>query len=153
MTYDRWYEDYDWSVFFPHSFEEAGIYYTCDDEDFCTTFYEETEEVCTYEGDCFTVDGALEYYFEGDMEDYEVPDSDAFHNFMATGGIDNFLPFEHQDSTGTYWKCDSLEEEYRWCVKIDEQTQEVCSTDDECFSMEEFIYDFGDWWMYEELDF
>jgi hypothetical protein len=72
---------------------------------------------------------------------------------MATGGIDNFLPFEHQDSTGTYWKCDSLEEEYRWCIKIDEQTQEVCSNDEECFSMEEFISDFGDWWMYEELDF
>jgi hypothetical protein len=70
MSEDRWFDNYDWSVIFPHQYEENGIHYSCDDMNTCWTFYEETQESCNYEGMCFTVEGALEHYFEGNMGEH-----------------------------------------------------------------------------------
>jgi hypothetical protein len=42
MTIDGWYNDYDWSVLFPHSYEEEGLEWHCDYYDYCWYFNDET---------------------------------------------------------------------------------------------------------------
>jgi hypothetical protein len=56
-------------MLFPYQFEEDGIHYSCDDMNICWSFNEETQESCTYEGECYSVEGALEVYFEGSSID------------------------------------------------------------------------------------
>jgi len=40
MTEEGWYEDFEWTRFFPNPTEIAGIEYACDDEGSCWNFNE-----------------------------------------------------------------------------------------------------------------
>jgi hypothetical protein len=129
MTYERWYEDYDWSVLFPIEFEEDGVYYSCDEEYSCWTFNEETQESCTYEGECFTVEAGLEYYFEGDwvvdlsdweniedgewtewtedwMDEFDTTDPEWYLEIPEDFDFSLIFKYESYDEFGTMWACD-----------------------------------------------
>jgi hypothetical protein len=118
-------------------------------EESCWTFIEDTEEVCDLDWNCYTVEEALRVFFEGEWE-YEVPDSDYFHRWVENQNIYSFFPFQHQDEEGL-WACDDLDEEYRWCVHHNEETNEVCDNEGYCQPYDVFLYDnIGSDWMYNE---
>jgi hypothetical protein len=66
MEGDKWYENYEMSVIFPHESVEEGITWSCDEDNECWTFFDETEEACDREFNCYTPEAALEVYFEGE---------------------------------------------------------------------------------------
>jgi hypothetical protein len=154
MSEDRWFDNYDFEVLFPtvEVFEEDGIYYGCKSEDVlegaCWTSNEETDELCTYEGECFSTEETIRIFFEGfpeddewEHEEYEIPESEWFHNMMSDigEGIKKFYPFEAEDEYGVMWNCDEpngIDSEYGWCVRYEESTNEICERHDECYSSE-----------------
>lgn len=77
MSEDRWYENYDWSYLFPHEWEVAGVYYSCDDYNTCWYFDEASQMTCFLDGECYAPEEALDIYFNGGF-DYEYDDDCAW---------------------------------------------------------------------------
>jgi hypothetical protein len=111
MNEDRWYENYDFSVIFPQTWEIDGQTYICDEFDSCWTFDDEQQLACEYQGDCYTPEEALQVYFEGAKENWNHMQDfnweDWRSNFEITQGrwFDNYdfsylfpVELEHQGS-------------------------------------------------------
>jgi hypothetical protein len=64
MTYDGWYEYYEWNIIFSTNLDVEGLAYVCDDEGICVYYDQDEELVCFLDDDCFEPYEALEIYFE-----------------------------------------------------------------------------------------
>jgi hypothetical protein len=139
MEEDRWYDYYDMDVIFPHPWDHEGLEWSCDEDDYCWYFNDETQEACNLDGECYTPEMALEIYFEG--EDIEFNWEDWRSNFEMS---DDYWFYE-ADMSGLFpypmfednvdWMCD--EEEV--CFYFSESDYQVCIRGDECYSPEDAL--------------
>jgi hypothetical protein len=146
MTEDRWFDNYDFSYLFPVEWEHQGSLFVCDAmEETCWTFIEDTEEVCDLDWNCYTVEEALRIYFEGELENwdygYEFNWDDWRSNFDMNEdrwwlNYDMSVIFPHSWEDGTItWACDDQNS----CWTYNEETQEACNYEGECFTPEEAL--------------
>jgi len=160
ITGDRWWLNYDLSFIFSNPVEHEGTEFWCDGENNCFTLFEDTDEVCDIEWNCYNVEEALRTYFDGynwnygadfnwaDWESNFDMNSDRwFANYDFSVIFPN--PIEHE---GTEFWCDGEEN----CFTFIQDTNEVCDIEGNCYNVEEAlrIYFDGYNWNYgQDFDF
>jgi hypothetical protein len=148
MTQDGWFDNYDWSYLFPNTFVEADIEYNCDEYDVCWYFVESTQEVCTYEDECFTPEAALEEYFAGEWDmEFDWDNWESEFDMTIDGWFDEYdwsylFPITFVEGDIEY-NCD----EYDVCWYFVEDLREVCTYEGECFTPEAALEEYfsGEW--------
>jgi len=72
MSYEGWWNDYDWSILFPYTHVEGSIEWYCDAYDKCWYFDEGLQQSCDSEGICYHPEEALEIYFSEHGQEYDI---------------------------------------------------------------------------------
>jgi hypothetical protein len=129
MSEDRWYDKYDMTFLFPIEYEEEGLEWSCDEDNYCWTFNDETQVVCNLDGDCYDPEAALEVYFEGDwlidlddwenideeewtewtedwMNEFDLEDPEWYRAIPEDFDFSLVFMYESADEYGITWECD-----------------------------------------------
>jgi len=118
-------ETFDWeTIFYNEHYDEAGIYWDCDDNGWC--FNEGPEgQSCEIDYGCMSMEEAIELYFysweqwrwDEFLANYlgDIPEDEWYRDVWVVDW-ENFdwstiFYNEHYDSAGTYWDCD----DEGWC--------------------------------------